>query len=251
MKHSQADISHPGELESQLRSIQPTVVINAAAAADVDFCEEDPQLAAKINCRGAGNAARAAANLGALIVHVSTDAVFDGNKPAPYRPEDSPNPVNIYGRSKREGELLVGESNPDHIIVRASKLFGPGHKDLVGKILASNAVGAVEVICDQRASFTYTRHFSQGILKLISKRARGIFHLANDGSCGWMEFTRKVLELAGRDKASFRPVPLRSLRRPAFRPRNCSLDSSLAYDVMGYNLPTWQEALEEYMTVTD
>jgi len=239
------DISYEGRVRAHLRGLNPGMVINAASYTDIDGAEAASEQAFEVNGAGAGHVARVAAELDALVVHISTDFVFDGTEAAPYSPDHNPNPVNIYGKSKLEGERLVRKETEKHLIVRASLLFGPGGKNIVDTLLKGEGA-PMKLPEDRIVSPTYTRHFADGIIRLANKGARGTFHLANAGQCDLYTFGREVIR-KGNGKISVYPVHSKSIKRPAQRILNGALDCSSAYELLGSALPSWEAALGEYI----
>jgi dTDP-4-dehydrorhamnose reductase len=241
------DITDYNSLSKNLIPLKPNVIINTAAYTDVDGCESDEGRAIKVNGDGAGNAARAAAESEALMVHISTDYVFDGGKENPYDPEDIPNPQNAYGRSKLAGEKQVKEMAPDHLILRSSWLFGRAGKNFVDTMITlGRERDHLKVVDDQRGSPTYTRHLAEGILKLLGTDLRGTCHLTNSGSCTWYGFAREILSIASID-VRIEPCTSEEYPLPATRPANSVLDCTSAYSAIGGPLPSWQEAVREYL----
>ena len=208
------------------------LVLHAAGWTDVDGAEDDPQGAAAVNVGGTLNAAA----LGAPLVYVSTDYVFDGRKRTPYVESDAPVPLSAYGRTKLHGEAAAGESA---WIVRTSGLFGPTGHNFVRTMLRLGAErGEVAVVDDQRASPTYVGHLAQALREVVAL-PYGVRHLAAEGDCTWAEFARAVFAGAGLD-CRVRPISTAELGRPASRP---------AYSVLRSEhrdtprLPHWREGV--------
>jgi dTDP-4-dehydrorhamnose reductase len=241
------DITFEGRVITLLKSLNPGVVVNAAAYTDVDGAESNRALAFEVNAAGAGNVARAAAMIDALMVQVSTDYVFDGRKGSPFRPDDPTGPINIYGVSKLEGEKLVAGVAGKHLIVRTSWLFGPGGRNFVTTMLKlSEERDTLKVIDDQVGSPTFTDHLAPGIMKLARLGTTGIHHLSNSGICTWFEFAAEIFRLSG---AEVKAVPCTTAEYPtaARRPANSVLDCSASYASLPAPLPSWQEALALYI----
>jgi len=245
LSESSLDITYEGRVRVLLKGLNPGIVINAAGYTDIDGAEENPERAFEVNGAGAGNVAGVCAELGALVVHVSTDYVFDGTGLTVYLPEDKPEPVNVYGKSKLEGERLVREKAENHLIVRTSLLFGAGGNNLVNTLFEGERA-PMEIPVDRIVSPTYTRHFADGMIRLAGKGARGTFHLCNHGRCSLYAFAREVVR-QGKGKTAVYPVHSRSIRRPAARILNGALDCSSSYDILGSPLPPWEAALSEYI----
>ena len=170
------------------------MVINCAAWTDVDGAEEAEEAAFAVNGTGAGNVAAAAAEVGASVVYVSTDYVFDGAKGAPYVESDQPAPLSAYGRTKLAGEEATAAANKRHFIVRSAGLFGIGGRNFVETMLRLAATrNEVLVVRDQVGSPTYTWHLAYGIVRLIEGIEYGIHHMAAAGQCSWYEFAARDL----------------------------------------------------------
>lgn len=230
----------------------PDVVINAAAYNDVDGAETDIAEAFAVNAAGPGHLTRACRQVGALLVHISTDYVFDGSQSRPYGEEDWPRPLGAYGVSKLAGGLLVSASGCPHLVVRPSGLFGAGGSRIKGgsfvdRILARARAGEpLRVVSDQVFSPTYARDLAEALLALVECGARGLFHVTNSGSCSWHEMAVAALESAGLGVPveAIRSAELRSpARRPAY-----SVLSNARYCSLGLPpLRHWREALTEYL----
>jgi dTDP-4-dehydrorhamnose reductase len=198
-----------------------------------------------VNASGAGNVAEAAQRVGARIVHVSTDYVFDGSKREPWVESDPVGPLGVYGDTKLAGEQLVAAANPAHAIVRTSWLFGTGGRNFVDTMLALGAQrDEVSVVTDQVGCPTWTGHLAGALVELAERpEETGILHIAGAGQCSWNEFALEIFERAGID-CRVLPATSELFVRPARRP---------AYSVLGserrdpVTLPAWQRGLAEYL----
>lgn len=245
------DITRPESLAAVLDSLRPRWVINAAAVTDVDGCESDPERAWEVNARGPGNLAAACRERGMGLLQVSTDFVFDGRKDEPYREDDPPLPLSVYGASKRGGEEAVAGAGGDYLIVRTSWLFGPGGKNFPDTILrAAGKNPRLEVVSDQRGAPTYSRDLAAGLGDLIENDASGIVHLTNRGDCSWYEYAVFVLQAAG-IAAEVVPISSEKLARPAPRPRYSVLSLERYRTITGRYPRPWEEAVREYLGMGD
>jgi dTDP-4-dehydrorhamnose reductase len=193
--------------------------------------------------------ARRCAEVGAKLVHVSTDYVFDGKATRPYREDDPVNPVNAYGRGKLAGEIQAAESGAGILIVRTSWLFGEGGPSFVEAILRQVTQGKKElrVVVDQLGRPTYTRDLARAIRLLLEKDAFGVVHFANSGETTWYDFARIIVRFAGYPEVAVRPCGSDEYQRPARRPHYSVLDTSLYEKVTGEKPRPWREALADHI----
>jgi dTDP-4-dehydrorhamnose reductase len=242
---AELDILDADATRLALVSSRPRAVINCAAYTDVDGAETDWQGAEAVNATGAWNIAAAAAEIGAMIVHVSTDYVFDGSKREPWLESDAVAPLGVYGETKLAGERAVAAANPVHAIVRTAWLFGTGGRNFVDTMLALGAQrDEVSVVTDQVGCPTWTGHLAGALVELAERPGEtGIHHIAGSGSCSWNELALEVFERAGID-CRVLPTTSDQFVRPAPRP---------AYSVLGSErrdplvLPRWQDGVAEYL----
>ena len=230
---------------------KPQAVVHAAAFTAVDECELQPAEAFRVNAEGTRNVASACRQARIPMLYVSTDYVFDGEKTEPYVESDSPNPINIYGRSKLEGERYVSDLVGRFWIVRTSWLFGPLGKNFVKTILDMAWRGeSLRVVNDQVGSPTYTVDLATALEQIFEKGGSGIYHVTNQGHCSWYEFAEEILRQAGLEGISLTPIPTSASGRPAPRPRNsCLANTRLQEDGLAL-LPPWQDALRRYLLRT-
>lgn len=248
------DLEDLDAIEPALAAARPAVVINAAAYNAVDAAERSPDRAFAVNATAPGRLARAAAAQGARFVHVSTDYVFGGDAARPYREEDLPAPLGVYGASKLAGEHLVRAYAPDALVVRTSVVFGarPGGKRsyFVHTILTQAREGrALRVVDDQVGGPTYAPDLARAILALVDRGVSGIVHVSNAGSCSRYEFARAILDAAGLD-AQITPVAGSARPDIARRPRYSVLDCSRLTG-LGITMPHWHDALGRYLAEED
>ncbi len=225
---------------------RPDVVVNAAAYTAVDACETEVDRAFAVNALGVRNIAEAARRVGAHLVHISTDYVFDGTKPTPYDEWDTPNPQSVYGRSKLAGELeLLG--TPDTTVVRISWVFGEHGANMVKTVLRLAADHPVlRFVDDQIGRPTAAADAADLVAHLAAHRAPGLFHGTNQGAVSWYGFVRAVMESAGHDPDRVEPITTADLDppRPAPRPANSVLDD-VALRLGGFwRLPHYRESLD-------
>ncbi len=225
-------------------SFRPELVVHGGALTAVDRCETDVDLAYAVNAVGTRNVADAAAMVGAHVVYVSTDYVFDGTSDRPYREWDAPNPTSVYGASKLAGER---ECRPGSTIVRTSWVCGAHGANMVVTALrlAGDGAGELRFVDDQHGSPTFTADLAPVIVTLGLDRRPGIFHATNGGATTWWGFVRAILAQAGADPERVRPISTAELDppRPAPRPANSVLDN-MALRLSGLPaLPAWEDGL--------
>ena len=240
------DIREAASVREIVGKVRPQWIVLPAAYTDVDECENNPERAFAVNRDGAANVAEAAKIVGAKLLFLSSDYVFDGKKTSPYETGDPRNPQGVYGRSKAEAEVRLLEILPDTCIARTSWLFGVGGKcfpDTILKLAASRP--ALDVVNDQRGSPTYTVDLARAIIELCRKDACGIVHVTNVGDCTWFVFAREIVKGAGL-QTEVRPVSSVQMARPAPRPAYSVLAATSLHRY-GIEMPAWKDALERYL----
>jgi dTDP-4-dehydrorhamnose reductase len=240
------DIRDAARVREHIQKNRPDWIVLAAAYTDVDGCEKNPALAFAVNRDGAVNVARAAKSARAKLLFLSSDYVFDGTKTIPYEINDARNPQSVYGRSKAEAELRLGEILPEACIVRTSWLFGAGGKCFPDTILKLAAARPhLEVVNDQRGCPTYTVDLAAAIIALCGTNAAGLVHACNAGECTWFDFAREIVSSAGLN-TEVRPVSSAKMARPAPRPAYSVL-SATSLHRYGIEMPNWKDALRRYL----
>jgi dTDP-4-dehydrorhamnose reductase len=251
LRRSELDISDAAAVRSCLKQYHPAVIINCAAMTNVDACETDRAAAFLHNADGPRYLAENAKAIGAYLIHISTDYVFDGTSPLPYEPTSPPNPISVYGASKLAGEQAVHSVSPDFAVVRVAGLFGRGGKNfasMIGDLLTRP--GIVKGITDNRILPSYAADVAVYLRHLAEARAGGLFHAVSAGEpCSWYDFAALAREWLGpRVQARLVGVTEAELRRPARRPMWCvlahSADASRGLPV----LRDWRDALAESLS---
>ena len=238
------DITDEHAVQEILDRERPSVVINATGYTDVDGAEAELQAADRINRVGPGHLARFCRDAGALLVHYSTDYVFDGRSQRPYRPDDTPDPVNAYGRSKLAGEREITAAGCRHLIIRTSWLFAPHGRNFVRTIFdLATKRPALDVVDDQRGRPTYAPDLASMTLQLLDHGADGTVHAANDGQCTWFDLAGAIVELSGLS-CRVRPCTTADMPRPAARPKYSVLDLDGTAALVG-RPRQWTEALAD------
>jgi dTDP-4-dehydrorhamnose reductase len=241
-----ADIRSTDDVQKAVLHSKPDWVVVSAAYTDVDGCEKNPDLAFAVNTQGAVNVATAARSVGAKMLFVSTDYVFNGRKATPYEVNDPRDPINVYGTSKAKAEEQIMQVLPNACIVRTSWLFGPWGKcfpDTILKLAATRS--QLEVVDDQRGCPTYTFDLADAIIKLCRGSANGTIHCTNSGVCSWYDFASEIVRQGGLGM-EVKPTTSEKFVRPARRPGYSVLsDASLA--AHGIQMRNWKETLADYL----
>lgn len=241
---TELDVTDLEALRQRFDRETPDAVINCAAWTDVDGAEDDPDGAMAINGGGAANAAAATAEIGARIMYISTDYVFDGKKGRDYVESDPVAPINIYGQTKAAGEQATTAANRRSLIIRTSGLFGMNGPNFVDTMLRLGAThGEVLVVRDQIGSPTWTWHLAHGLVRLVDSGAYGVHHMAAAGRCSWYEFAREIFARSNMDVKTL-SATTGMLGRRAPRPAWSALASEKRYVI---ELPSWQEGLAGYL----
>jgi dTDP-4-dehydrorhamnose reductase len=243
--HAELDVTDSEHVARIVAAAEPRAVVNCAAFTDVDGCETHEPQALRINGDGAGIVARAAADAGARVVHVSTDYVFDGGKREPWLESDPVAPLQAYGRTKLAGERAVAAANGEHAIVRTAWLFGAGGANFVDTMLRLGAErDELTVVTDQRGGPTWTGHVAPALVEVAERVGDvGVFHAAGAGDCSWYEFAVEIMHRAGL-RARLVPTTSEQFARPARRPAYSVLGTER---VPGIDLPPWPDGLGAYL----
>jgi dTDP-4-dehydrorhamnose reductase len=243
------DITDSASVLRAVEEVHPESVIHAAAFTAVDDCETRPDHAFRVNADGTRHLALACRHLRVPMLYISTDYVFDGEKPEPYVEDDEPHPLNVYGRSKLQGERNVMEMAGRFWIVRVSWLFGPLGKNFVRSIVEQGRSGRpLRVVSDQVGAPTYTADLALKLEEIVTKADSGIYHVTNQGYCSWFEFAQEILRQAGLEQVPLSPIPTSALDRPARRPKNSRLANVRLRELGLEFLPPWQDAVRRYIS---
>jgi dTDP-4-dehydrorhamnose reductase len=252
--HSDVDVSDHSAVHAALSDAKPSLVVNSAAFHNVDLCEEDQSSAFATNSVGARNVAVAAADVSAVVVHISTDYVFDGAKNAPYEETDLPGPLNVYGASKLAGEYLVRAACPRSFVVRTSGLYGPrpcrakgglNFPRLMLKLAAER--GELTVVTDEVVGPTYTPDLARQIVALAGTEAYGVIHATGLGAVSWNGFAKETLRLADLSEVPVHEATSATTVRKVRRPPYSILAHRRLRELGILVMRPWQEALAEYV----
>jgi dTDP-4-dehydrorhamnose reductase len=244
LTHAELDITDAPAVGSGLRAAAPDVVVHAAAWTAVDLCQDDPQRAEAVNARATRHVVDAARAIGARVVYLSTDYVFDGTKPTPYVEDDETNPLSVYGRTKLAGERAVADL-AGSAIVRTSWVSGRHGANMVKTILRLAAEHPrLAFVDDQRGHPTFADDLASMIATLVEGEHAGTFHVTNQGATTWYGFAQAVLEAAGDDPSRVDPITTAELPRPAPRPASSLLENRALREAGIELLPDFHEPLQ-------
>jgi dTDP-4-dehydrorhamnose reductase len=243
----EVDIADAASVARTVRAVQPTVILNCAAYTNVDGCESHRDEAFVVNAEGPRHLAEAARSAGALLVHVSTDFVFDGAKGEPYVEDDPPRPLSVYGKSKLAGEEAVRAAAGAYLIARTSWLFGPGGRNFVTTIVGkAQEGGPLRVVSDQTGSPTYAKDLALALFAAVARGLTGTYHLCNAGPTTWFGLASAAVQEAGLS-VEVHPVSTAQWPRPARVPRYSVLSCEKARRDGDIALRPWREALREFV----
>ena len=246
----EADITDEDVIDAVIARHAPDAVIHCAAITAVDKCEEERDLAFRLNARGTANVASACARHGVRLIAISTDYVFDGDEERPYTEFDkATGGRTVYGQSKFAGEEVVRSLCPNHVILRISWLYGAGGPSFVHAMmkLADGTRPALKVVADQHGNPTSAAAVARAIRGILARRNLcGTFHATCEGEATWAEFAAEIFRLAGK-KQKIEPCTTEEFPRPAPRPKNSRLEK-MAFRLVGLPpMPHWKDALDEFM----
>jgi dTDP-4-dehydrorhamnose reductase len=254
-----ADLAVPDQIRAIVRRVQPNVIVNAAAYTAVDRAESEPEVAAAINARAPGILAEEARQADALLVHYSTDYVFDGSKPEPWTEGDAPRPLSVYGASKLAGEEAVKKSGCRHLIFRTSWVYGPHGKNFLLTMLRMGREREVlKVVDDQIGAPTSSLELARATKAIVDgvledrfgapESWTGLYHMTCAGAVSWYGFAQAIFERAGNLMGGKRPevvpIPSSEYPTPTKRPQNSVLSNARLEERFGVRLATWEEALD-------
>lgn len=244
------DLLDLNSIRTAVQREKPDIIVNAAAYTAVDRAETERETAFAVNAAAVGILAEQAKKRGALLIHFSTDYVFDGEKASPYVETDAPNPLNVYGRSKLEGERAVAASGCRHFIFRTSWVYGPSGRNFVRAILAAaKSKPELRVVNDQRGAPTESGAIAAAVARILADPAAlqkpgGIYHLSAAGEATWYGVAKELLSMKGL-KTPVMGISTAEYGAPARRPKNSLLDNTKLLRTFGVALADWREGLRE------
>jgi dTDP-4-dehydrorhamnose reductase len=243
---AELDLASPDAIVERVRAVKPDVIVNAAAYTAVDKAETEREQAMLVNAAGPGFLAAEARACGALLVHYSTDYVFDGTKPSPYVESDATNPVSVYGKSKLAGERAIQAVGSPHLILRTSWVYAArGRNFLLTMLKLGREKPMLRVVDDQRGAPTWAHDIAATTVALLQARdsESGVYHLTAGGTTTWCGFAREIFRIAG-IATPVEPITTAEYPTPAKRPANSVLSNEKMKNTFKVSLPSWGESLE-------
>jgi dTDP-4-dehydrorhamnose reductase len=240
-----ADITAAESVADLFSRVQPHFCINAAAYTAVDKAETEPEAAYAVNVLGAKNLAQACKKHGTVLLHISTDFVFDGTKNSPYTEQDATAPLGVYGKTKLEGEDEVIKNLGEYYIIRTSWVYSEFGNNFMKTMLRLAAErDSLNVVSDQHGTPTNANHLAEALITIIksNKGAYGIYNYSNEGETTWYDFARKIFEL-NNVSINLQPIPTTAYPTPAQRPKYSVLDKTKIKEVFNLTITNWQEAI--------
>ncbi|NRT70255.1 dTDP-4-dehydrorhamnose reductase [Clostridium beijerinckii] len=245
------DITNLEQVKSKINDLKPDVIINCAAATNVDGCESNEDFAFKVNSIGPRNLAIASEEVGAKLVQVSTDYVFSGIGNKPLTEYDLTAPYSVYGKTKLLGENYVRELSSKYFIVRTAWLYGyVGHNFVYTMRRLGKEKECITVVNDQRGNPTHANDLAYHILKLIQTEEYGVYHCTGKGECTWYDFAKMIIELSG-EKCEVKPCTSEEYKTPAKRPEYSSLDNMMLRCTVGDDMRDWKDAIKSFISKLD
>lgn len=246
-RYKKLDITNLDEVVEFAKKIKPDVIINCAAYNAVDKAEEEWKIAYNVNGLAVRNLAIVASKINAFLVHYSTDYVFDGEKGKPYTIYDTPNPLSKYGESKYLGEKLLLQFYDNYALIRTSWVFGKGNINFAKKVIEwSKKYEKISLVVDEISAPTYTVDLAKATWEIIKLRARGLYHISNEGECSRYEYGEYILERIGY-KGKIEKAYQKDFNLPAKRPKYSKLDNFGLYETVGFKMPDWKGAVNRFL----
>lgn len=254
IEFEKCDVTQAEDIKTKIKLLRPDAIIHAAAFTAVDKAESEKDSAFKVNAEGTKNVALAARLSNIPVIYISTDYVFDGTKEGAYSPSDKTQPLSVYGASKLKGEEGLKANLSNYFIVRTSWLFGKQGPNFVTSIIKlAEQQKELKVVDDQKGKPTFTADLAEGIVRMIDylkdkKRIKGrTFHFANSGVTTWYEFAKEILKLRAFSDVKIIPVSSAEISKPARRPANSELDTTIFEETFDFNIRPWKEALSDFL----
>lgn len=240
------DISDEAAVNHEVLSIMPHIIINCAAMTAVDLCEKEKERAYRINSLGPKHLAVAAEKIGAKLIHISTDYIYDGQACSPYTEESQANPINVYGQTKLAGDNFVLQNCSRSFILNSAWLYGDGKNFVKTMLNMADEGRKIRVVSDQIGTPTSALELARVIMFLMETESYGKYHATCEGSTSWFDFAVKIFELAGKE-VDVEAISSEEYPTPAKRPAYSVLDNKRLREEHGYYMKDWIDALKEYM----
>jgi dTDP-4-dehydrorhamnose reductase len=250
---AELDLAKPDTIVDRVRAVKPDVIVNAAAYTAVDKAETDKEQATLVNAAGPGFLAAEAQARGALLIHYSTDYVFDGTKTSPYVETDPTNPLSVYGQSKLAGERAIQAIGVRHLILRTSWVYASrGRNFLLTMLKLGRERPSLRVVDDQRGAPTWARDIAAATVELLKRRSpeSGVYHMTAGGATTWCGFAREIFRVAGIE-TPVEPITTAEYPTPAKRPANSMLSNEKMKNTFRVSLPDWGESVERCLAERD
>lgn len=252
LTRNELDVTDSAGTRAVLMDLRPNVILNTTAYHRVDDCESRPEMAFQVNALAVLNLVRIANDLDAVLVHISTDYVFDGNARQPYTESSQPFPLSVYANSKLAGEFLIRAISRKYFLIRTCGLYGVAGSHGKGGNFAEMMIAkakrgeSIRVVNDQVITPTYTVDLAHQIARVLPTTHYGLYHMTNEGQCTWYEFARAIFELSGID-ANLTPTTSELYKVPATRPRYSVLENARLKELGLNQMRHWRDALEAYL----
>lgn len=248
--YPEIDLARPDTITKLVRETKPDLIVNAAAYTAVDQAEDEPDAAMAVNGTAPGILAEEAKRINAVLVHYSTDYVFDGRKRTPYTEEDEPNPLNVYGKTKLVGERAIQQVGCDHLILRTSWVYGTRGKNfLLTMLRLAQERDEIRVVDDQIGTPNWSRWIAQATAHILCRDPEevrdksGLYHLSAKGETSWYGFAREILRLAGHDPEKVKPIKTGEYPAKAVRPGYGVLGSNCIQEIFRVRRFNWLELM--------
>ncbi len=241
------DLTSTEQIKECIETVKPEAIIHCAAYTAVDKAEDEEELCRRVNAIATKEIAEYAKKLDIPMIYISTDYVFDGTKDGEYTEQDTPNPINVYGKTKYEGEVYVQELLEKYYIVRISWVFGENGNNFIDTMLRlAKDRDEINVINDQVGSPTYTKDLAPLLVDMIETDKYGVYHVTNEGYCTWYEFAKEIFRIADVD-IKVNPITTKEYPTKAVRPMNSKMSKEKLYYINLKTLENWKIAVQKYL----
>lgn len=241
------DLTSTQQIKECIENVNPEAIIHCAAYTAVDKAEEEEELCRRVNAIATKEIVECAKKLDVPMIYISTDYVFDGTKDGEYTEQDTPNPINVYGKTKYEGEVYVQELLEKYYIVRISWVFGENGNNFIDTMLKlAKDRDEINVINDQVGSPTYTKDLAPLLVDMIETDKYGVYHATNEGYCTWYEFAKEIFKIANID-IKVNPITTKEYPTKAIRPMNSKMSKEKLYYINLKILENWKSAVQKYL----